>query len=264
MNIELVLGHFGDRPCCLEPALSSFRRYFPEARAVLYTDAAVQRPPDGLDEIRKVAPPYERSHPRYGWRCSDLYRAVGLLESKADIAVYSDSDLFYCSDKVRTLIPLTRTFGFCLPANPRMLVRVDALLGADCDRELDDSQGFGLAWNSAPAFFYTACERARAYLENYEKIMRENPVRGPMAFYRAAYASGYFPCTLPFQWCLCDEQLGLGDEIVLHVGHKRVRDYYLGKGPRWLKEVKRAAFLFTRMYFPGRKNRAVRRFWDFS
>jgi hypothetical protein len=264
MNIDLILCHFGDFRFTVEPALSSFRRCFPEARTVLYTDDAARGYPEELDEIREVTPPYPRRHPRYGWRASDLYRGVGLLESKADVAVYSDSDMYFCSEAARALLPLTSRFGFCLPANPRLLVRTDALLGADTDKSLDETQGYGFAYNTAVASFSPASREARAFLEAYTRIMRDNPGRNPLNFYRAAVDSGFSPYVLPFQWCVCEDHIGIGDEIALHVGHRRVHDYYLGKAPRWLKETRRLAFALRLMYFPGKKNRAARRFWDFS
>lgn len=264
MNIDFILCHFGSGSLCVEPALSSFRRYFPEARVVLYTDKTPAEYPQGIDEIKEVTPPYEKGHPRYGWRASDLYRGVGLLESRADLAIYSDSDMYFCSEAVRTIIPLTLRFGFCLPANPRLLVRTDILLGADTDRQLDETGGYGFAYNTALFSFRTASDEARAFLETYTRFMREKPGRNPPNVYRTAWASTFTPYMLPFQWCVCEENMGIGDEIALHVGHRRVYDYYLGKGPRWLKELRRAALAVKSMYFPGKKNKAARKFWSFS
>lgn len=262
MRIELILCHFGGFRFTVEPALSSFRRWFPEARVTLYTDDKEAGYPADIDDIREVRPPYPRDHKRYGWRASDLYRGVGLLESSADFAVYSDSDMVFCSDKIRVFPFLAERFGCCLPASPRLLVKKDALIGADSDRILDASGGYGFGLNSAPAFFHTASSSARAFLQAFVRTMEETPVRGPFAFYRAAAETGFCPYTLPFQWCVCEDHIGIGDEIVLHVGHKRVQEYYLGRAPRWLKELRRLAFALRLMYFPGKKTKAVTDYWS--
>lgn len=262
-RVQLILCHFGGFRFSVEPALSSFLRYFPQAHVTLYTDNKNFGYPDAIADIREVCPPYDSGHPRYGWRSSDLYRAIGLLESKAEFAVYSDSDMVYCSEKVLTFPALARRFGLLVPANPRLLVKYDVLLGADSNKQLDGIGDYGFAWNSAPLFFHTASAGGRALLERFQEIMLSTPLRSPTVLYKAALDTNFSPYTLPFQWCVCEEHLGVGDEIVLHVGHKRVQDYYLGKEPRWLKEIKRTAFMLKSMYFPGKKRRAATDFWIF-
>ena len=37
--------------------------------------------------VKKVDPPFDRSHGRYGWRANDYYVARGVLDSQADIAI---------------------------------------------------------------------------------------------------------------------------------------------------------------------------------
>ncbi len=239
MHIDFILACFGNATFETEPALSSFKRFFPQARTILYTDNRNLPSAAAVDEVVEVVPPYPRSHPRYGWRCSDLYRAEGLLRSTADVAIYSDSDIVFASDKVLALPILARKFGFCLPANPRLLVRNDALIGADSDGELDETDGYGFAYNTAPLAFNPADGRAKEFLTAYARIMRENPGRSPLAMYRAAFRTGYSPYLLPFHWCVCSEHLNLGEEIVLHVGHWDVAEFYLERKPLWLVKMKR-------------------------
>lgn len=242
MNIDLILAHFGNFKFSVEPALSTFLRYFPDSGVVLYTDNKDFGYPDSIHEIIEVTPPYPKEHPRYGWRCSDLYRAVGLLASRADVAIYSDADMYYYSDKIRVLPLLAERFGFCLPANPRILQKTDTEIGTDSDRMLDESEGLGFAYNTTPLAFATASERARNFLRAYERIMRAAPVRNPMVMHRAAMQTGFSPYVLPFQWCICDQHIGLGDEIVLHAT-KKVRDYYLSDAPLWLRKLRYRAGL---------------------
>ena len=231
MRIDLILAHFDEFVFEVEPALSSFRKYFPETRVVLYTDDKTHSYPKGVDEVREVVPPYERDHPRYGWRASDLYRGVGLLESDADLAIYIDSDMLCCSERIRTIVPLTMKFGLCLVANPRLLVLHDTLVGNDSDRELDETEGCGFAYNSGFISFNPKSGPAREYLEAYTRLMYEFPVRGPLQCWRAAMETGISPHLLPFQWGVCAEHLAVGDEIILHVGHRTVQEYYVEKRP---------------------------------
>lgn len=237
MKIDLILAHFGNFALSVEPALSTFLRWFPDARVVLYTDNKAYGYPEAIHQIIETKPPYAKDHPRYGWRSSDLYRAVGLLESKADVAIYSDGDMYYYSDKIRILPLLAKKFGFCLPANPRILQKADVEIGKDSDHMLDESEGLGFAYNTTPLAFYTASAPARRFLESYVRIMRENPVRNPMVVHRAAMETGYAPYLLPFQWCLCRQHIGIGDEIVLHID-KWVADYYLSNDPLWRRKLR--------------------------
>jgi hypothetical protein len=56
--------------------------------------------------------------------------------------------------------------------------------------------------------------------------MEKNPVRGPVNMWRAVYQAGFFPCLLPSQWCVCAEDVGIEEPVILHIGHEKVRDYY--------------------------------------
>ena len=241
-TIDFIMAHFGGFKHSVEPALSTFLRYFPDCRVVLYTDDKRFGYPDRINEIIEVTPPYPREHRRYGWRSSDLYRAVGLLESRADVAIYSDADMYYYSEQIRVLPILAQKFGFCIPANPRLLQKTDAEIGTDSDKVLDESEGLGFAYNTTPLAFSTASQPAREFLLAYESIMRENPLRNPVVMHRAAMKTGFSPYVLPFHWSLCEQHIGLGNEIVLHLT-KRVQDYYLSDAPLWQRKLRHKASL---------------------
>lgn len=206
----------------LEPSRSSFLRYFPEAWV---TD---------LGE-RSVAPIFEESHPRYPWRFNDLYQAVGLLESKADFVIAIDSDLVVVSEDVRTILPLAEAFGLCLPVNGRHFVYRDAQ--STCDGgELDDpTEGMGMALATGLWAFDTQHYRARALLEEYVAQMQTRPCRGPLALWRAQYATGIHAYALPPQWLVTGNMPKLEHPIVLHAGHTTVTDLYpeLMEGTPW-------------------------------
>ena len=121
---------------------------------------------------------------------------------------------------------MVNKFGLCLPANSRHLVRVDTLVGADSDKALDETNGNAFAFNAAIMALDRTNRDAVACMERYCQIMDHNPVRGPLALWRAVWDTGFYPCPLPQQWCVCELDVGIGNEIILHVGHQKVREYY--------------------------------------
>jgi hypothetical protein len=225
LTVELILAQFAAFASQVQPSLDSFKKHFPEASVTLYTDGdqiAVER----IDSIKRVRPPFAENHERYAWRSNDFYKVTGLLESQADIAIAVDCDMLFVSSDARALIPLTQRFGLCLPANPRLLVKTDTLIGTDSDGKLDDTLGCGFAFNATPIAFSRQHTAARKLLEQSRREMMSNPVRGPLALWRAAWTCGFAPYLLPFQWCVCHEHVGIGDEIILHMGHESVRIFY--------------------------------------
>jgi len=44
--------------------------------------------------------------------------------------------------------------------------------------------------------------------------------------WRAVYQTEVAPYILPPQWCVCAENVGIGNEIILHIGHDKVREFY--------------------------------------
>ncbi len=235
--IELIMAEFGqDRKNCgntnlgkysrLEPTLSTMLKFFPNLKLTVYTDYDMKISYSN-SEIRKVQPIFKK-HKRYGNRCNDYYKILGLLESKYDISISMDSDMFIYSDDIKTLIPLTKQFGICVPANPRLVVKIDGIKGVDANYILneDETLGNGFAYNMSPISFYSKDNRARNLLEFYCNEIKINTVRGPLVMWRAVWKSGIYPYLLPFQWCVCGEHIGMGEEIILHIGHKKVKEYY--------------------------------------
>ena len=215
------------------PTLDSFIKYFSNIEQVelsvsIYTDQNYKSQDKFLNFVKKE-PFFDPKHPRYGWRCNDYYKVQALLESDADIAISLDSDMLIVSPEVETIIPLTQKFGITLPANPRMLVKVDGNIGSDGNKnkKYDNSGGNGFSTNMSPISFDTKNKRARTLLEEYSRHMIEDPVRGPLAMWRAQWSSGINPYILPVQWCICNQDCGIGNEIILHLGNQPVIDYYL-------------------------------------
>lgn len=208
----------------LNPTLDSFQRVFPRAAVTLYADQDLDFGP-GVKVVR-VNSPFSRAHQRYGWRSNDYYKGFGLLQSSADIAIAMDSDMQIVSDDFRAILELTSIFGLAVPLNPRLLLRVDGLIGADSTYSAagDATLGLGMAYNCSPIAFATRHQAARAMLERYCERILQSPGRGPVHVAQASYDVGYQPCVLPPQWCVCsprdlDSPHLWREAVVLHVGH---------------------------------------------
>ena len=79
------------------------------------------------------------------------------------------------------------------------------------------------------AGFNTKDNRARKYLEEFCNLMKTNPKRAPLQMTRAAWNTGNYPYSTHQQWGVGSGYIGCGNEIILHVGHKNVQDFYLEK-----------------------------------
>ena len=237
MSINLIIAEFGkDRVNCggvnfkcdrLDPALSTMLEYFPDLKLTVYTDFDMKVDFSNI-EIKIVKSIFNKDQQRYGNRCNDYYKVLGLLASESDIAVCIDSDMSIYSKEIKFLIPLVKKFGVCVPANPRLLVKFDGIKGADGNYRMgeDETFGTGFAYNMSPIFFYTKNEKARELLNAYCNEIRLHPTRGPLAMWRAVWKTSINPYLLPFQWCVCKEHCAIGNEIVLHLGHNEVRKQY--------------------------------------
>ena len=246
MTLEFIFSEFGSRDKAnqqwvnslprLDPTYSSVKQFFPKAKLTLYTDRPEIKN-DYKDIKVKIVnienSPFNKNNSRWGWHCCDYYQAFGLLNSSADIAISIDSDLMFTSNEVKTLIPIIEKFGICVPTNERQLVKVDAIhtRGNDGDYYIgeDKSQGNLLTYDLWWAGFNTKDNRARKYLEEFCRLMKTNPKRAPLQMTSAAWNTRIYPYSMPQQWGVGSGYIGCKNEIILHVGHKEVQDYYLDK-----------------------------------
>tara|TARA_R100001443_G_scaffold105557_1_gene114574 strand:- start:1296 stop:2045 length:750 start_codon:yes stop_codon:yes gene_type:complete len=245
MNIEFIFSEFGSRSTAnqpdsftdefrLDPTYSSVKKFFPEAKLTLYTDIKELAKNYSDVEVRLIdieESPFSKSNHRWGWHCCDYYEAKGLLESTADVAVSVDSDLMFVSDEVRTILPITKKFGVCVPTNQRQMVKIDGIYtrGNDGDYHLDEDESRGnlLTYDLWWASFHTSNKRGRTWLEEFCRLMETNPKRAPLQMSRASWNTGIYPYSMPVQFGVGNGHIGCGDEIILHVGHIEVQDYYL-------------------------------------
>ena len=237
MSINLIMAEFGrkrkntgdsslDAYGRFDPTISTMLKFFPGLCLTIYTDQTLRVGfPDAV--IKKVPLIGDPKHPRAPWRSSSYWKHYGLLESPHRISIAMDADLYVYSSDVRRLPLLTENFGLCLPMNPRLLVRVDTMVGADSDKELDETGGTGFAVNLGLMSFHRDNAPARSFLEAYCK-RRKVEGRSTVSMWRTIWESGshFHPYMLPIQWCVCKKDVGVGDEIILHAGHQAVRDYY--------------------------------------
>ena len=245
MNIEFVFSEFGTRMTAnqpdsftdeyrLDPTYSSVKQFFPKAKLTMYTDNRDLGKNYDDVEIRLVdieSSPFDKSNHRWGWHACDYYQVKGLLDSKADIAISVDSDVMFVNDEVKTILPITERFGICVPQNERQMVKVDGIhtRGNDGDFHIEESSNRGniltydLWWMS----FDTKNTRSRKWLSEFGRLMVSNPRRAPLQMSRAAWNTGIHPYAMPIQWGVGHGHVGCGNEIILHLGHQRVREYYL-------------------------------------
>jgi hypothetical protein len=209
-KIEILFAEFGGE---FKPDIDNVKKYFPEAEVNVY----------GSSQCRDF---FEQNTPYWGHYMNDYWKVAKLLESDADIAISLDADVKIVDERVFVLPMLAEKFGLCLPANPRKLVKIDTEIGSHSDKRLDETLGLGYAFNMTPIALDTHNSDAREILQDFCDIMIKNPVRGPLAMWRAVWKNGLFPCLLPPQWCVCAEDKGIGEEIILHKGHKVVREHY--------------------------------------
>jgi len=245
MNIEFIFSEFGLRSTAnqpdsftdeyrLDPTYSSVKKFFPQAKLTLYTDVPELGKNYSDVEVRVVDvnnSPFSKSNHRWGWHCCDYYEAKGLLESTADVAISVDSDLMFISDEVKTILPITKKFGVCVPTNQRQMVKIDGIYtrGNDGDYHLDEDESRGnlLTYDLWWASFHTSNKRGRTWLEEFCRLMETNPKRAPLQMSRASWNTGIYPYSMPVQFGVGNGHIGCGDEIILHVGHVEVQDHYL-------------------------------------
>lgn len=244
MSIEFIFAEFGPRQQAnqqwessiprLDPTYSSIKRYFPDATIVFYTDQddiAINYPSIEVRKIDINNSPFTKTNHRWGWHCCDYYQVQGLLTSTADIAISVDSDLMFISDQIHTLPDIIKRFGICVPTNERQLVKVDGIVtrNNDGDYTNDENPSLGniLTYDLWWAGFDTKNDRARQYLSEFCRLMETNPRRAPLQMSRAAWNTGIYPYSMPQQWGVGSGYIACKNEIILHVGHTNVQDFYL-------------------------------------
>jgi hypothetical protein len=220
MNIDIVFAEFGN----IQVDTDHYRKYFPEARLILISDQKYHG--KGFDRTHVVRNNFRKDDPRYGWHMNDYWQVQGMIRSDADICLAFDADTRIVSQEIRTIIPMVEKFGLVLPANSRMTVRHDAAIGADGGRVEDATNGNGFALNCAVTGLNLKNPLAFHCAFTFCKMMEKSPARGPLVWHRAIWETGFTPYLLPFNWLVCENDIGVGNEIMLHAGHEKVKKAY--------------------------------------
>lgn len=237
ISIEFLFAEFGEERINgggssfdvenrLNPSLKTLKQYFPKAKYTVYSDFDLKI--DGVELIKVTSPVIDPDHPRYGYRTADYYKFMALVNSKADFKCILDSDMQIVSSDIIALIYLTEKFGFCVPYNDRQLLRVDMQISKDVQEITDISRGLGHSYNQSPMTLWQNNERGRLFYTTCAEIMKTDPSRASLVMWKAAWQTGVYPYILPKQWCVCDGNEGIGNEVILHVGHTSVKEYYNG------------------------------------
>lgn len=216
-------NHFaGNR---LDPSLSTLKKYFPNAKYTVYSDFDLKIEGVQLRKIDKM--PFENDgHPRYLYRIADYFKFRSLIESDADFVCVLDSDMFVASSEIYRLVYLTQLFGACTAYNVRNLLKTDMEISLDTKSIVDLSNGYGHSFNQSPMTLRKNFEMGKKFYEACCKWMIKEPSRASRVMWKASQELGYSPYLLPQQFCVCTGQEGIGNEILLHVGHKSVAEYY--------------------------------------
>ncbi|WP_313099811.1 hypothetical protein [Epilithonimonas sp.] len=208
----------------LEPSLSTIRHYFPNAKFTVYSDFDLEIEGVNLKKVTSSVP--EKEHPRYLYRTADYFKFKSLAESEADFRCVVDSDMFVVSPDIYSLVFLTKTFGFCAPYTPRNLLKRDMETSLDARKITDASNGFGHSYNQSPMTLWKDSENGKAFFEKCCEIMIKEPSRASLVMWKAAVETHSSPYLLPAEFCVCGDDVGIGNEVILHVGHTQVADYY--------------------------------------
>ncbi|MBQ0151819.1 MAG: hypothetical protein KBS61_02860 [Chryseobacterium sp.] len=210
----------------LDPSLSTLKHYFPNAKYTVYSDFDLKIDGVDLQKINTPALENKNNHPRYFYHLADYYKFQGMLNSKADIAISIDSDMFVFSEEIYRLIILTKKFGFCVPNSSALSMNFEIKTSLDTVAIHDDSNGFGTTVNITPMTFCTQSIDGKSFYEECCKIFEKEPSRASIVMWKAAWNTSKFPYLLPKEFCVCRGSEGIGNEVLLHVGHPTVANYY--------------------------------------
>lgn len=237
-----VIASFGDRDAYIESMVSNIRQYsnFP---ILLITDRARNT----HVEYTKVIPKGElrwRDSPRWGVRNTNYWLAKAAIDEYFDVSCCLNDDMRIVSPGFVDGFRLAVRFGLCLPLNPRIHVKYNAMGTDSSDADIalaGQLPSFAPACNMSPMF---ACRHhakpqilLQAYLNRLETCMR-----GTLAFWFACCDTNLVPLYLPEQWCVCGSSAAFIknltkvlrgkaysiEPIMLHWGQKQVRDVFRG------------------------------------
>lgn len=210
----------------LDPSLSSLRKYFPKAKFTVYSDFDLKIEGVNLVKVENPVLQDKKHLPRHFYHLADYYKFKGMLDSNADIAVSIDSDMFVWSKEIYRLIYLTERFGFCVPNSSAKTMNFEINAQLDTIPITDNSNGYGTNCNITPMTLAKDSERGRIFYDSCCKMLINTPSRASIAMWNAAWDTSIYPYVLSKEFCIVKGDEGIGNEVLLHVGHPSVSEYY--------------------------------------
>ncbi len=210
----------------LDPSLSTLKKYFPTAKYTVYSDFDLKIEGVNLKKIESPVLQDKKALKRHFYHLADYYKFRGMLDSEADIAISIDSDMYILNENIYTLIYLTEKFGFCVPNSSAQSMNFEVETSLDTIPVTDESKGFGTTSNITPMTLSKKSEAGKLFFTKCCEIMEKEPSRASIVMWKAAWDSGFYPYVLPKEFCVCRGNEGLGNEVILHVGHPSVAEFY--------------------------------------
>ena len=210
----------------LDPSLSTLKKYFPNAQYTVYSDFDLKIDGVKLNKVENPVLENSKNHPRHFYHLADYYKFKGMLDSEADFAVAIDSDMFIFSDAIYRLFLLTEKFGFCVPNSSAQCMNFEIATSLDTLPIRDESGGYGTTVNITPMSLAKNSERGRKYYQTCCSVMEQEPSRASIVMWKASWKTGAYPYLLPKEFCVVRGSEGMGNEVILHVGHPSVAEYY--------------------------------------
>ncbi|MFC4164720.1 hypothetical protein ACFOWU_13725 [Epilithonimonas zeae] len=237
LSIEFIFSEFNEervnaggadlsQQLRLDPSLSTLKKYFPNAKYTVYSDFDLKIEGINLKKIENPVLQDKKNLKRHFYHLADYYKFKGMLESEADIAISIDSDMYVLNDNVYSLIYLTEKFGFCVPNSSAQSMNFEIETSLDTIPITDESKGFGTTSNITPMTLSKKSEVGKIFYQNCCEIMEKEPSRASIVMWKAAWKTGNYPYLLPKEFCVCRGNEGLGNEVILHVGHPSVAQFY--------------------------------------
>lgn len=237
----IVVVSFGDRDSIVLPTIDNVR-LFSDLPIKLYTDRVRNIKEDRVTQVYiKTEELKWTDNPRWGVRNCNLWSARAALDAFDSCCVLND-DMRIVNRGYVDGFALAERFGVCVPMNPRIYVKYNAM-GADAsDNDFmcpDDGPEYAPACNVSPMFVCRGHGRAVNLLHAYRAEL-QTCMRGTLAFWKASWKTGITPVYLPEQWCVCasnaryirDYEKTLQgktynvEPLMLHWGQQGVRDIF--------------------------------------
>lgn len=236
ISIEFLFSEFGENRTNgggsdlsnqqrLDPTLKTLKKYFPNAKYTVYSDFDIQI--EGVTLKKVQSPVINSEHERFGYRTADYFKFKALTESTADFKCIMDSDMYVVSSHIIALLYLTQKFGFCVPYNNRQSFVKDTRFSKDTQPNYsDESKLLGHSYNQTPMTLWKDNKKGIEFYETCADIMKTDPSRASLVMWKTAWKTGIYPYILPKEWCVCEGDEGVDDEVILHVGHQKIKEYY--------------------------------------